>query len=120
MELNIHQKILSEIAALAADEGEEECDYAQDTISTKLQEAEVEADADGEVKADGDANGLEGAQQERVFMVRCWFGGKYSPLSNYVSCSRLLACTATLALESLPSTSRIAGLPPLLILYCPP
>ena len=71
MELNVHQKILSEIAALAADEGEEECDYAQDTISNKLLEAEVEdADADGKVKANGDANAAELAQQERVFMVR--------------------------------------------------
>ncbi|KAL1668533.1 hypothetical protein GGF50DRAFT_96468 [Schizophyllum commune] len=79
LELNIHQKILSEIAALAADEGEEECDYAQDAISTKLQEAEVEdADADGEAKANGHFNGSEVAHQERVFMpatrVHCNIG----------------------------------------------
>ena len=71
MELNIHQKILSEIAALAADEGEEECDYAQDTISNRLLEAEVEdANANGEAKANVDANAAELAQKERVFMVR--------------------------------------------------
>ncbi|KAL1709656.1 hypothetical protein EV121DRAFT_194316, partial [Schizophyllum commune] len=79
LELNIHQKILSEIAALAADEGEEECDYAQDTIHTKLQEAEAEsAEADSETKTNGDANAAESAQKERVFMpatrVHCNIG----------------------------------------------
>ncbi|KAI5900497.1 uncharacterized protein SCHCODRAFT_01055286, partial [Schizophyllum commune H4-8] len=79
LELNIHQKILSEIAALAADEGEEECDYAQETISSKLLEAEVEsAEVGSEAKSNGDANGAELAHQERVFMpatrVHCNIG----------------------------------------------
>lgn len=83
MELNIHQKILSEIAALAADEGEEECDYAQETISSKLQEAEVEsAEAGSEAKTNGDANGAELTQQERVFMVCSWLCRKYDPTSD--------------------------------------
>ncbi|KAL1746282.1 hypothetical protein HDZ31DRAFT_3047, partial [Schizophyllum fasciatum] len=79
LELNIHQKILSEIAALAADGAEEECDYAQDTISTKLHETEDEvADAENSAAENDVAKDADLVHSERVFMpasrVHCNIG----------------------------------------------